>query len=82
MSLKMRRNLPLVVLLLALLAFLAVAWGDLPIVAYTAAMDSQQAEASEMLDSDLTNDGGETAGLLETPEADAGVPEQSMIQGE
>jgi hypothetical protein len=82
MSLKLRRNLPLVLLLLALLAFLAVVWGDLPIVAYTAETDSQQAEAPATLDIDLTNGDGGTAGLLETADAAAGALEQAMIQDE
>ena len=82
MSLKLRRNLPLVVLLLAILTFLALGLGNQPIVAYTAATDSQQGEAPVTLDSDVTNDGGGTADLLETLDADAGVPKQSMIQGE
>ena len=80
MSLKLRRNLPLVVLLLVILTFLALGLGDQPIIAYTAATDSQQAEAPATPDSDVTNDAGGTAGLLETLEADSGTPEQPMIQ--
>ena len=80
MSLKLRRNLPLVLLLLAILTFLALGLGDQPIVAYTAATDSQPAAASVTPDSDVTNDGGGTAGLLETLEADPGTLEQAMIQ--
>jgi hypothetical protein len=77
MSLKLRRNLPLVLLLLTILTFLALGLGDQRIVAYTAATDSQQAEAAVTLDSD-----GITAGLPETPAADAGVAGQSMIRVE
>jgi hypothetical protein len=82
MSLKLRRNLPLVVLLLAILAFLALVWGNQPIIAYTAATDSRQGEALETLDRDVMNEPGGTASLLETLGADAGAPEQAMIQGE
>jgi hypothetical protein len=74
MSLKLRRNLPLVLLLLALLTLLALGLGDQPIIAYIAATDSQQAEALVTIDGD-----GRTADLLETLGADAGVPEQSII---
>jgi len=80
MSLKFRRNLPLVLLLLALLTFLALGLGDQPIVAYTAAADGQQTETSVTLDNDVTNDDGGTTGLLETLEADPVAPEQAMIQ--
>jgi hypothetical protein len=68
------------VLLLAILTFLALGLGDQPIVAYTATTDSRQAAASVTPDSDVTNDGGGTAGQLETLGADAGAPEQSTIQ--
>ena len=81
-SLKMRRNLPLVLLLLAVLAFLMLGLGDQPIVAYSAATVSRQGETPVTLDSNVTNDGAGTTGLLETLEADAVVLEQSMIQGE
>ena len=74
MSLKLRRNLPLVLLLLAFLIFLALGLGDQPIIAYTAATDSQQTEAPVTIEG-----GGRTADLSETVGADAGIPEQSMI---
>ena len=77
MSLKLRRNLPLILLLLAFLTFLALGLGDQPIIAYTAAADPGQTQASELLDND-----GSTADTLETLGADAGVPQQSTIQGE
>jgi hypothetical protein len=75
MSLKLRRNLPLLLLLLAILAFLVLGLGDQPIVAYTGSTDSRQAEAQETIDSEMTNDVGGTAGLLETLGADAGSPQ-------
>jgi hypothetical protein len=81
MSLKLRRNLPLVLLLLVILAFLVLVWGNQPMVAYTAARDSGQAEAPETLDGDVTNEPGGTASLL-TLGVDAGAPEQAMIQDE
>ena len=81
MSLKLRRNLPLVLLLLVILAFLALVLGNQPIVAYTAATDIQQAGTPVMLDSGVTNDAGGTASLLILG-IDAGAPEQAMIQGE
>ena len=34
MTLKLKRNIPLILLFVAVLAFLAVAMGNLPIVAY------------------------------------------------
>ena len=68
MSLKFRRNLPLVLVLLAFLIFLALGLGDQPIIAYTAATDSGQAEAAVTIDSDVGTDG-----LLETLGADAGA---------
>ena len=77
MNLKLRRNLPLVLLLLTILTFLALGLGDQPIIAYTAATDSQQAKTPVAIDSD-----GRTADLRETLGANAGVPAQSMIQGE
>jgi hypothetical protein len=76
MSLKLRRNLSLVLLLLAILTFLALGLGDQPIVAYTAARDSGEAEAPVTLDSGVMNDGAGTTDLLETLKADPGVPEQ------
>ena len=82
MSLKLRRNLPLVVLLLVILTFLALGLGDQPIIAYTAATESQQVETPVILNSDISNDGGTTASLLDTLGLGAGVREQSMIQGE
>ncbi len=82
MSLKLRRNLPLLLLLLAILTFLALGLGDQPIVAYSAATVSQQREASVALDSDVTSDGGGTIGLLETLGTDTGVPERALTQGE
>ena len=77
MSLRLRRNLSLLLLLLTILTFLALGLGDQPIIAYTSATDSQQAEAPVTEDND-----GNTAGLLETLGADAGVLAQSMIQVE
>ena len=69
MSLKLRRNLPLVLLLLVILTFLALGLGDQPIIAYTAAMESQQVETPVTIDSD-----GRTTSLLETLGMDVGVP--------
>jgi hypothetical protein len=74
MNLKLRRNLPLVLLLLAILIFLALGLGDQPIIAYTAATDGSQAKAPVTIDG-----GGRTAELIGTLGADTGVPEQSII---
>jgi hypothetical protein len=74
MSLKSRRNLPLVLLLLAILALLVLGLGEQPIIAYTAARDSLETTALGMTAGDVTGDSGATAGLLATPGTDARAP--------
>jgi hypothetical protein len=71
MSLTLRRNLPLLIMLLGLLAVLALVWGDQPIIAYTAATDSGSEKELERGDSDTMSDADGAASPLATLTIDA-----------
>jgi hypothetical protein len=77
MSITLRRNLPLVLLFLALLTFLIVALGDQPIIAYTAERDELQAEPTATvatMDNRVTSAVGGATGTLGTSSADIASP--------
>lgn len=56
MSLKFKRNYPLILLLVAILTFLTLAMGDQRIVAYTAKAQGQQTEPVSGTRLDVTDD--------------------------
>ncbi len=70
MDLKFRRNLPLILLLSAILAFLALAMGDLPIVAYPVEKEVWQTEQEATMDSNMTGDVVQLFSFLATKSAD------------
>lgn len=77
MSITLRRNLPLVLLLLAFLAFLVVALGNQPIIAYSAERDELQAEPTATIvtmDNLVTSAIGGATGTLGTSSADIASP--------
>ena len=74
MSIKLRRNLPLVLLLMAFLAFLILVLGNQPIVAYTADRDAIQAEPTATMDNRVTNAVGGATGYVGTAGADSASP--------
>jgi hypothetical protein len=49
MSLTFKRNYPIILLLIAILSFLAFAMGDQPLAAYAIKTKSQQAEQVEIM---------------------------------
>jgi hypothetical protein len=65
MSLKFKRNLPLILFLVALLSFLAFMIGDQQVVSYTVTLSSQQIEQTAM-DSSTNNAGVHTVDFSPT----------------
>jgi len=77
MSITLRRNLPLVLLLLAFMAFLVLALGNQPIIAYTAERDELQAEPTATMvtmDNRVTSAIGGATGTLGTSSAGIASP--------
>jgi hypothetical protein len=67
MSLKFKRNLPIILFLTAFLCFLAFAMGNQRIVSYTVRVESQQAEHEATMRFDISNDIVLQASLSVTP---------------
>ena len=72
MSLKFRRNYPMILLLLAILCFLTLAIGDQPIVAYTIKVERRQTGQLATMEVNPVNDTAWPVGLSTTPTAGAG----------
>jgi hypothetical protein len=72
MSLKFKRNYPIILSLIAILSFLAFAMGDQRIIAYTVKAESQQTEQVATMRFDITNDIARLVGLPTTQTAYGG----------
>lgn len=77
MDLKFRRNLPLLLLFVAILTFLVLGLGDKPIIAYSVASDGGQVDGTELTEDDIS---GDTLSLSESENAGIVASEGASLE--